>query len=78
MSAKDSVIEAALKLSEEERLEVAERMYESMGRDADYDQGWDAEIQRRIKSIEDGTAKLVPWEEARRRIVGEDEGGDAR
>lgn len=77
MSAKDNVILEALRLSEAERLEVADALYESLEGPADPDaaQAWDAEIKRRIEKIDSGAATLVPWEEARRRIMADD--GDA-
>jgi hypothetical protein len=36
--------------------------------DADTDTRWAAEIERRVASIEAGTAILEPWDEVRRRI----------
>ncbi|HEV8607972.1 MAG TPA: addiction module protein [Tepidisphaeraceae bacterium] len=75
MSSKEHVIEAALKLSEEERLEIAERLYESVEEpvDAEADEAWDREIKRRLKLVDEGKAKFLTWEEARRLIT---EGGD--
>ena len=77
MSSKKRVIEAALKLSDEERLEIAERLYESLEKldDPEADEAWDREIKRRLKLVEDGKAKFLTWEEALRVIT---EGGDGR
>ena len=72
MSSKEQVIDAALKLSEEERLEVAERLYESLNEgppDSRTDEEWDQEIQRRIKAADAGEATIISWEEARRQIL---------
>ena len=33
-----------------------------------YDEAWAAELDRRLRSIEDGTAKLIPWEEVKARL----------
>jgi putative addiction module component (TIGR02574 family) len=77
MSSKEHVIEAALKLSEKERLEIAERLYDSLQDpvDAEEDEAWDREIRRRIKLVEEGKAKFLTWDEALRIITGD---GDAR
>jgi len=76
MSSKEHVIEAALKLSQEERLEIADRLYDSLQHpvSAEEDEAWDREIRRRIKLVEDGKAKFLTWEEALRVITGD---GDA-
>jgi putative addiction module component (TIGR02574 family) len=78
MSSKEHVIEAALKLSEDERLEVAERLYESVEHpdaelDAGLDEMWAKEIERRIKSVDSGETKPIPWEEARRQMMEDDD-----
>jgi putative addiction module component (TIGR02574 family) len=75
MSSKQNVIAAALQLSEAERLEVAEAVYESIQgpADPDVDAAWNAEIQRRLSDIDAGRVKLVPWSEARRQIAGDDD-----
>ena len=80
MLTKDSVIVEALKLPERERLEVAERLYESLDGppDPDAEEAWAAEIERRLRSIESGDAVLIPWEEARRRIMGGGNRGTSR
>jgi putative addiction module component (TIGR02574 family) len=71
MSAKQNVIEEALRLTEAERLEIAEALYESLEGPADVDveQAWAIEIERRLKAIDSGRAKLVPWSEARKQII---------
>ncbi len=71
MSSKEHVIEAALKLSEEERLEIAELLYESVyGPDGGRtDEEWDKEIERRLNLIDEGKAKFISWEEARRQML---------
>ena len=78
MATKQAVIVQALQLSEGERLEVAEALYESLEgrRDADVERAWSEEIRGRVEELDGGHVKLVPWEEARERIV-RDGGGDA-
>jgi putative addiction module component (TIGR02574 family) len=75
MSSKEHVIEAALKLSEKERLEIAERLYESVEKweDAEADEAWDKEIKRRLKLVDEGKGKFLSWEGALRVIT---EGGN--
>ena|GEM_PF-703456 len=61
----------ALQLSAEERGALAGQLIESLDQpiDEDVEAAWSVEIQRRLHRIDDGTAKTVPWAEARRRIV---------
>ena len=76
MSSKEHVIEAALKLPEKDRLEIAERLYESLEAwpDPEVDEAWAREIERRMQAADSGESKPVPWEEARRQMM-EDENG---
>ena len=63
----------AMKLSEEERWKLTDGLLESLQeseRDADHEAAWAAEIERRIKEVESGQAKTIPWEEVRRSILG--------
>jgi putative addiction module component (TIGR02574 family) len=39
---------------------------------AEYDAAWSAEIAERMRQIDSGEVKSVPWSEARRRITRED------
>jgi putative addiction module component (TIGR02574 family) len=75
MSAKENVIHEALRLTEAERLEVAEALIESLDGPADPDaeQTWDAEIKRRVEKVDAGGANFIAWPEARRRIAGEED-----
>ena len=65
-----AVLADALRLDEDARAELAVELLASLDGPADADAGsqWAAEIQRRVASIEDGTAVLEPWDEVRRRI----------
>jgi putative addiction module component (TIGR02574 family) len=77
MTAKESVIAEALKLSEAERLEVAEMLFESVEESADpgADAAWAEEIERRLKSIESGEAEFMTKEQATRFIMGDEDDG---
>ena len=76
MSSKE-LIKAALKLSDEERWEITERLYQSLDTplDSESDEAWDREIQRRLKLIDEGKATFLTWDEALKLIT---EGGDGR
>lgn len=66
------VLEQALKLAPEARAAIAGSLIESLDTQADEEAeaAWSLEIQRRLKEIDEGTVKAVPWSEARRRILG--------
>ena len=69
----------ALQLSESERLELAEALYESLEgpADADAEQAWSEEIARRTKELDAGSTQSMPWVEARKRITGNRSGESA-
>jgi putative addiction module component (TIGR02574 family) len=64
------VLEEALKLSPDERAEVAEQLIASLEEapDIDVEQAWQEEVQRRLQQIERGEVKTIPWEEVQRRL----------
>ncbi|MGB7180711.1 MAG: addiction module protein [Burkholderiaceae bacterium] len=65
MGAKLEALEAdAMALTEEERVELAERLLASLSREDGVEDAWSAEIRRRIAAIEAGEMKYVPVEEA--------------
>lgn len=72
MSAKELVIAEAMKLSQEERIEVMEILRESVEVDPgpEYEAAWAAEIQRRVEGHRAGTRKSISSEEAHRIIRG--------
>jgi len=66
-----AVLADALRLDEHARAELAAELLASLDgpADADADAVWVAEIERRVASIESGTAIREPWDEVRRRIA---------
>lgn len=64
------VLEEALKLPANERAEVAEQLLASLDEapDTDVEQAWQEEVQRRLKQVERGEVKTIPWEEVQRRL----------
>ena len=64
------VLEEALKLSPNERAEVAEQLIASLEEapDTAVEQAWQQEVQRRLQQVERGEVKIIPWEEVQRRL----------
>ena len=64
------VLEEALKLTANERAEVAEQLIASLDEapDTDVEQAWQEEIQKRLQQLERGEVKTIPWEEVQRRL----------
>lgn len=60
----------ALRLSDEERAALAGELIQSLETevDADAEAAWSAEIRARLDRVDAGSAKTIPWAEARRRI----------
>jgi putative addiction module component (TIGR02574 family) len=54
----------ALKLTLEERALLADRLLASLGEEAEIDEAWAIEVERRVADIESGRAHLVPAGEA--------------
>ncbi len=59
------VLEAeAMKLTVEERAHLADRLIASLSEDAQIEEAWASEVERRIAEIEAGRAPVVPAAEA--------------
>lgn len=59
------VLEAeAMKLTPEERARLADRLIASLSDNAEIEEAWAAEVERRIAEIEAGRAPVVPAAEA--------------
>ncbi|MBN1655080.1 MAG: addiction module protein [Deltaproteobacteria bacterium] len=66
------ILEEALTLPEEERLFLVEALKESfepVEPQEEVDAAWRDEINRRLKSIEDGTAVLHEWQDVKRELL---------
>jgi putative addiction module component (TIGR02574 family) len=70
--ATEQLLQAALALPEEERLELAEALLASHEHDPSsglpFDPAWLGEIQRRSAEIEAGTVQSTPWPVVRERV----------
>lgn len=68
MSTQFATLEAeALKLSPEERALLADHLLASLGAQAEVEEAWAAEVERRLSEVESGRATLVPAEQAIKR-----------
>ena len=66
----EDVVRQALKLDESDRAEVAARLLDSLEEvDAEAEDIWSAELERRASELESGAVQGVPWEELRERLV---------
>ena len=65
MSTQLETLEAeAMKLTAEERAQLADRLIASLFEDAEIEDAWSIEVEQRIEEIEAGRSKLVPASEA--------------
>lgn len=58
----------ALKLPPEERAALAQRLLASLEEDAEIEEAWAIEVERRIAEVESGAVQLIPIEEALARV----------
>ena len=68
--AAEQLLSDAMALDDLERAELAARLLETLDpiADSDYARAWEAEIESRIRELDQGTAKAIPWEQARKII----------
>ncbi len=66
------ILKEALKLPPEARAALAGTLLDSLDDtvDQDAESAWEAEILLRLKEIDQGGVKLMPWPEARKKISG--------
>jgi putative addiction module component (TIGR02574 family) len=60
----EDIEDEALKLTAEERAHLADRLLASRSEDAEVEEAWAIEVERRVADIESGRAHLVPAAEA--------------
>jgi putative addiction module component (TIGR02574 family) len=67
------ILKEALKLPPEARAALAGTLLDSLDDtvDQDAESAWEAEILLRLKEIDGGKVKLMPWPEARTKISGQ-------
>jgi putative addiction module component (TIGR02574 family) len=66
MTTAERLLQEAMQLSSDERELLAIELFASLEKEPGYDEAWEAEIERRIKEIDDGTVELIPWSEVRK------------
>ncbi len=54
----------ALKLTPGERAALAQRLLESLDVDAEIEEAWAAEVERRVADVESGAVQVIPIDEA--------------
>ena len=66
----EELFETARKMPAVERAELAGRLIETLDEevDADAEHLWSVEIARRVKELDEGTARTVPWAEVQRQL----------
>lgn len=64
------IFEDAMRLPEADRADLAACLFATLDPSTvdQLDPSWEEEIKRRLQAIATGEAKLIPWEEARKRI----------
>jgi putative addiction module component (TIGR02574 family) len=64
------LLEEALRLPAEARAALAASLLDSLddALDPDAEAQWDAEIGRRVKELDEGKVRPIPWAEARRQL----------
>jgi putative addiction module component (TIGR02574 family) len=67
------ILKEALKLPPEARAALAGTLLDSLDDtvDRDAESAWEAEILLRLKEIDEGKVKLMPWSEGRTKISGQ-------
>lgn len=68
--ATEAVLADALRLDADSRAQLAAELLASLDgpTDADAEEAWQAEIERRVADLKAGKVKLEPWEDVKRRI----------
>jgi putative addiction module component (TIGR02574 family) len=67
-TAAKSVLRAALRLGESDRVELAAELVARLegGPDEDVDAAWAAEVERRTREIDQGAVRPIPWSTVKR------------
>ena len=66
------ILQEALELAPDARAALAASLLDSLDQavDEDAETAWQSEILIRLKELDEGRVRLVPWAEARRQIAG--------
>ena len=68
----EAILIEALQLPMQERAALASRLLASLDEQVDegVDAAWDEEVAKRLKEIDEGKVKMVPWETVRAEMRG--------
>ncbi|HEX2735354.1 MAG TPA: addiction module protein [Polyangiaceae bacterium] len=71
MTRVERIINEVAQLEPAERAEVVERLLESapLEMDEEIETAWKDEVRERLARVRAGKAKLIPWEESKRRLL---------
>ena len=64
MTTAERLLQEAIQLPSDERELLAVQLMASIEKEPGYDEAWEAEIERRLKEIDDGTVEMIPGEQA--------------
>ena len=69
MEAANKILDKALKLPEEERAFISEKLYQSLHLqiDDEIETVWKEEIDKRLEEIENGRVKLINWDDVKKK-----------
>lgn len=71
-AATQELLDTALRLPDNDRADLAASLIESLDQpfDPDAQTAWAEEVRRRVADLDNGSAKAIPWDEARQIIAG--------
>jgi putative addiction module component (TIGR02574 family) len=74
----EELLQEALLLPEGERAGLAARLIDSLdpGADEGVEAAWDEEVRERLRELDEGSVRAVPWHEARRQIMEDADAAD--
>ena len=66
------ILDEALRLPPEARAAIADSLLDSLDTavDPDAEEAWGKELRERIRKLDSGESKAIPWAEARKAILG--------
>ncbi len=68
----EKLLADAMELPPAEREKLAGLLFDSLApTDPDTETAWQAEVERRLKELDEGAVKPIPWSKARRLIFGD-------
>ncbi len=71
METADKILNKALKLPEEQRAVIAEKLFQSLqlNIDEEIENAWKEEIDKRLEEIELGKVNLIDWDDVKKKFL---------